>query len=228
MARVHEFDGPYLDGVESVEYMRWFTRHRGGYLLVKRCLDVCFAPIALMLLAPLLLLLALLIKLDDGGPVLYRREVLGRYGVPFFILKYRTMVANADQMLATDPLLMEEYRRHNFKLPSDPRVTRVGRILRKTSLDELPQLWNILCGHMSLVGPRYYVPEQEMYGDVHEIQHCLRPGLTGLWQVSGRSDTTYEERIRLDQEYVMTCSLWRDLGILLRTVMVVVRGKGAY
>jgi exopolysaccharide production protein ExoY len=229
MTRVGEFDGPPLDGIAAVDFLQWFMRHRGGYLLIKRCLDVCLVLVALLLAAPLLVLVALLVKLDDGGPVLYRREVLGRYDAPFFILKFRTMVANADQILAADPLLQEEYRRQNFKLRRDPRVTRVGRLLRRTSLDELPQLWNILRGHMSLVGPRsIHVTERELYGDFYAVRRCLRPGLTGLWQVSGRSDTTYDERIRLDQEYMLRCSLRRDFSILLRTVAVVMSGKGAY
>ncbi|GAC1451084.1 MAG: hypothetical protein PVSMB4_10650 [Ktedonobacterales bacterium] len=229
MTRVGEVGGHTLDGIAAVEYMQWFMRHRGGYLLLKRWLDVGLVLVALLLAVPLLVLVALLIKLDDGGPVLYRREVLGRNDAPFYILKFRTMVADADQILAGDPLLQEEYRRQNFKLRCDPRVTRAGRLLRRTSLDELPQLWNILRGHMSLVGPRsIHITERELYGDFYAVRHCLRPGLTGLWQVSGRSDTTYQERIRLDQEYVMNCSLRRDLDILLRTVVVVLSGKGAY
>ncbi len=143
--------------------------------------------------------------------------------------KFRTMCERAEELLQQDAALMAEYQRQHFKLRSDPRVTRLGQTLRKYSLDELPQLFNILLGQMSLVGPRA-VPliEIEQFGEVAALRAWVRPGLSGLWQVSGRSDTTYAERIRLDRDYVERCSLGLDLRILLRTLPAVARGVGAY
>ncbi|HEY7835750.1 MAG TPA: sugar transferase [Ktedonobacterales bacterium] len=210
-------------------YYAAVVHRRASYRVVKRCLDVAGAALGLALLAPLFALLALGIALDDGGPVFYRRELVGEHGVMFRIIKFRTMKRHSEQLLARDPELYERYRRQNFKLRRDPRVTRFGRFLRRFSLDELPQLWNVLRGQMSLVGPRTIHPsELGFYGEYAWVRHCVPPGITGLWQVSGRSDTDYAERIRLDLEYVMTCSLRRDLAILWRTLPAVLRGSGAY
>jgi undecaprenyl-phosphate galactose phosphotransferase len=168
----------------------------------------------------------------SGGPVLFRQTRLGRGGKPFTVYKFRTMVPDAtrvlDELLARDPQARDEWAR-DAKLRNDPRVTSLGRFLRKTSLDELPQLWNILRGDMSLVGPRPIEPcEIEKYGRYARHYYAQRPGLTGLWQVSGRSNTSYERRVILDAYYSRNRSLWMDIGIALRTVRVVLAGSGAY
>jgi Undecaprenyl-phosphate galactose phosphotransferase WbaP len=189
---------------------------------------MCGAPLLLSAAA----LIAFFIKLDSSGPTLYRQERIGRNGKRFQALKFRTMIVDAEAELAVcfarDENLRLEWEL-NHKLKNDPRLTRVGAFLRKTSLDELPQLWNVLAGDMSLVGPRPIVAaEMEKYGRVFEDYARVRPGLTGLWQVSGRNDTDYERRIRLDRYYVRNWSVWFDIWILAKTVPVVLLGKGAY
>jgi Undecaprenyl-phosphate galactose phosphotransferase WbaP len=177
-------------------------------------------------------IIMILIKLDSRGPVFYRQARIGRFGRKFHVYKFRTMVQNADQILQTyletSPELKAEWLA-THKLKQDPRVTRIGLILRKLSLDELPQLWNIVLGDMSLVGPRPIVDaEVEKYGKCFDLYIKVRPGLTGLWQVSGRNDTTYERRVELDEYYVLNRSLRLDLQILWKTVFVVLKKDGAY
>jgi len=199
--------------------------HSGRF--VKRVLDVLVAGALLILLAPLLAILAVLIKLQDGGPVLYRRRVVGRQG-NFDAFKLRTMRANADDILKNDPALRREFE-VNFKLKNDPRVTRLGALLRKSSLDELPQLWNVLKGEMSLVGPRMIHPsELQKYGSAGWIFRSVKPGLTGYWQVEGRQEVSYEQRVEMDLLYVKNWSLALDLKILAKTPLRVLRGAGAY
>lgn len=200
--------------------------------LLKRLIDLSGAGLGLVALAPLLGSLALLIRLDSPGGVFYRQTRLGRHGRPFQLLKFRTMVPQAEAHLAlllvSDPLLRAEWEAHQ-KLKSDPRLTRLGRWLRKLSLDELPQLWNIWVGEMSLVGPRPMLPEQRaMYGENFPAITQLQPGLTGLWQVSGRNETTFAARAALDYEYLQNWSLWLDVFILLKTVKVVLFSHGAF
>jgi lipopolysaccharide/colanic/teichoic acid biosynthesis glycosyltransferase len=193
----------------------------------KRMLDLCGAAFLLALFAPLILVLALLVKLGDGGPVFYRRRVVGRGG-EFDAFKLRTMRTDADTILRHDPQLRAEYEQ-NFKLRDDPRVTRVGGVLRRYSLDELPQLFNVLMGTMSLVGPRMITaPELTKYGDRKEILMRVKPGLTGYWQVNGRQETSYAERIHMDTYYVENWSFWLDVKILLLTPLKVLKGEGAY
>lgn len=198
---------------------------------LKRCVDILGAALLGILLSPLLLLLAFLLKCE-GGPVLFRHVRVGRNGRPFRCLKFRTMVPRADQvlreLLAGNALLREEWQRDR-KLRVDPRVTRLGRFLRTTSLDELPQLWNVLRGHMSLVGPRPVVRvELRRYGRSSRCYLRVRPGITGLWQVSGRNETAYRRRVAIDVLYVRRHGLLLDLQILLRTALVVVGRRGAY
>ena len=205
----------------------WFPP-QGGTRLIKVLLDYAIALPSLIVMTPLFLLLALLIKLDSPGPIFHRREMMGQNGRIFPALKFRTMTINGHDSLAQHPHLQAELAQ-NFKLKSDPRVTRLGRLLRNYSLDALPQFFNVLAGDMSLIGPRFVTPEEiARYGANGAWLLTVPPGLTGLWQVSGRSDTSYEERIRLDMIYSQTWSLWLDLKILLRTPWVVVQGKGAY
>jgi lipopolysaccharide/colanic/teichoic acid biosynthesis glycosyltransferase len=202
---------------------------RAAYLVTKRALDLVVSSSALALLSPLLLIIALAILLLDGRPVLYRREVVGLADRRFSMLKFRTMRPRAEEMLQEDSELYHVYRLQNYKLRADHRVTRLGRFLRKYSLDELPQLWNIIRGEMSLVGPRC-VPAFELleFGDFAPLRQTMLPGLTGLWQVSGRADRAYADRIRLDREYILRSSLWIDVGIILRTLPAMARGVGAY
>lgn len=213
----------------TLEYGAWRRGRGSAYFALKRALDLSLAALALIVSTPLLLVIAALIRLEDGGPVLYTRQVIGERGGMFTMFKFRTMCQRAEDLLQQDAALMAEYQRQHFKLRRDPRVTRLGRILRKYSLDELPQFINIVLGQMSLVGPRAVPPvEIEQFGEIAALRSWVKPGLSGLWQVSGRSDTTYAERIRLDCEYVERCSLGLDLRILLRTLPAVARGVGAY
>lgn len=209
---------------------------RGRNLVSKdsyaRILDISLILLAAPYLILAFLILAILIKLDSPGPVFYRQTRIGRFGRKFQIYKFRTMIQNADEVLQTyldqSPQLKAEWLA-THKLKNDPRVSRVGALLRKTSLDEIPQLWNILMGDMSLVGPRPIVDaEVEKYGKCFELYIQVRPGLTGLWQVSGRNNTTYERRVELDEYYVCNRSLKLDLQILLKTALVVITKDGAY
>lgn len=195
----------------------------------KYLLDVLLILFAMPTLLPVFGLIALLIKLDSPGPVFHRRRVLGLGGRPFYALKFRTMYTNGDEILAQYPALKAELATA-CKLKKDPRVTCIGAILRKLSLDELPQLLNVLFGQMSLVGPRMISPEEVVnYGEYGDELLTVMPGLTGLWQVSGRSNLTYQERILLDMKYIRDYSLSLDLDILfVRTLPAVLKGEGAY
>lgn len=193
----------------------------------KRLVDIIGASFLLLLFSPVIVLCALLIKLQDGGPALYRRRVIGPRG-EFDAFKLRTMCLQADVILERDHLLRSEFEA-NSKLKKDPRITRYGALLRKLSLDELPQLWNVLRGEMSLVGPRMITPaELKRYGEAGWIFRATKPGLTGFWQVGGRQEVAFEQRVEMDLFYVQNWSLGLDCKILLRTPLVVVRGVGAY
>ncbi|KAB0643917.1 sugar transferase [Burkholderia latens] len=199
--------------------------------LVKRSFDLAGASLLLVMLAPVLLCIAWIVR-RDGGPAIFGHERVGRDGRRFKCLKFRSMVTNADAVLKAllerDADARAEWDRE-FKLKNDVRITPIGRLLRKTSLDELPQLLNVLKGDMSLVGPRPIVEaELERYGADVRYYLMAKPGMTGLWQVSGRNDTDYSTRVSLDVRYVREWSLRRDIGILFRTINVVVRGSGAY
>jgi exopolysaccharide biosynthesis polyprenyl glycosylphosphotransferase len=203
-------------------------RFTGYRVLVKRAFDLVFSLTALLIAAPLLALIAVLIKLDDGGPVIFRQQRVGRYGRPFTIHKFRTMCVDAE---ARVDALIEAHggRALLFKMDDDPRITRIGRILRKYSLDELPQFWSVLRGGMSVVGPRPQVArEVAEYTNAHHRRLLIKPGITGLWQVSGRSDLTLDESIRLDLRYVENWSLAGDLTLIIKTVRVMLRPNGAY
>jgi exopolysaccharide biosynthesis polyprenyl glycosylphosphotransferase len=201
---------------------------RGWNLVLKRALDIALSLFVLAVGWPLFLIIAIAIRLDSPGPVLFRQKRIGRRGRPFTLLKFRTMHANAEAEQerlaplneATGPL---------FKIRDDPRITRVGRVLRRTSLDELPQVFNILMGEMSWVGPRPGTPgEVAQYEPWHRKRLEVLPGLTGIWQVSGRSDLTFDEMVRLDLYYIENWNLWLDVVILLRTIPAVITGRGAY
>ncbi|MBI3941648.1 MAG: sugar transferase [Chloroflexi bacterium] len=196
--------------------------------LVKTAMDYILTLGSFIFILPLFVVLAILIKLDSPGPIFHRRRVLGVHGRVFDALKFRTMYVNGDEILKQYPDLLAEYQA-NFKLKEDPRVTRVGRVLRRLSLDELPQLFNVLAGQMSLIGPRMITEkEADMYGKWRMNLLTVKPGLTGLWQVSGRSDVDYESRVRLDMQYIRNYSIWQDIFILFKTIPVVLQGHGAY
>lgn len=200
------------------------------YECIKRIFDLVVSLVAVIVLSPILLVIALAIRLEDRGPILYRAQRVGRGGKPITVYKFRSMRMNADRLEdMLTPEELAEYKK-NFKLEHDPRITKVGAFLRKTSLDELPQLFNILSGTLSLVGPRPVLQEEtELYGDKRNQLLSCKPGLTGLWQVSGRSNVTYENgrRQALELQYVSQRSLWLDIKILFWTVGAVVRMDGA-
>lgn len=201
---------------------------RGIHLvMLKRLLDIFGAATLIVLLLPLFIFAAVLVFIDDGAPLIHRRRVLGPTG-DFDAFKFRTMRRNADLLLAANPRLLAEYQR-NFKLANDPRITRVGALLRKLSIDELPQLFNVLIGQMSLVGPRMITsPELDKYGPYKSLLLSSKPGLTGYWQVFGRQSVSYEERVQMDIYYLQNWSLGMDFILLLRTPLKVLNMEGAY
>jgi exopolysaccharide biosynthesis polyprenyl glycosylphosphotransferase len=204
------------------------VRITGADAVLKTALDYVVAAVALLVLAPLLLLIAVLIRLDSPGPALHRRRVLGVSGRAFDAYKFRTMVVNANEVLAQSPTLRAAFE-HGYKLKVDPRITRVGHVLRRTSLDELPQLINVLRGEMSLVGPRMIAPEEaRRYGKWQRNLLTVKPGITGPWQVAGRGDLSYDQRVALSMQYIRDYTFWLDLAIILRTVRIVLKGQGAY
>lgn len=204
------------------------NRITGFDLGLKWLLDYSVAATAVLALAPLLLTLAILVRATSPGPIFHRRRVIGQRGRRFDALKFRTMYVDGDAILERHPELAAELARTG-KLVDDPRITPVGRWMRRLSLDELPQLFNVLRGQMSLVGPRMITePELRHFGPWRDNLFTVKPGLTGLWQVSGRSDLGYEGRVRLDMHYIRTYSIWSDMEILLRTVPAVIKGAGAY
>ena len=199
---------------------------------IKRVIDVCLVLLALPILTILFIILALLIRVNTPGPIFYTQKRIGKDGKEFTIWKFRTMVVNAEQVLQEylqkHPSLQTEWK-DNQKIKIDPRVTAVGKILRRLSLDELPQFINVIHGEMSLVGPRPIVQEEiPFYGNNYHLYTKVKPGLTGLWQVSGRNDLAYEERVNLDEYYVRNWSVWMDIYILAATINAVFTGKGAY
>jgi len=201
--------------------------------IFKRSLDFVGAVILAMLLAPIFALFAFLIWKEDRGPVFFRQTRVGRGGRDFTCWKFRTMVVDAEAQMerweTENPVLLARYCESNFKLQADPRVTRIGQWMRRTSLDELPQLFNVILGDMSLVGPRPLLRrELPNYGAVISLYERVRPGITGLWQISGRSHTTFAERVSYDEWYIKNWTVWYDLVIMLQTVWVLIKGEGAY
>ena len=204
------------------------------YCTTKRLIDIFGSLFGLILLFPIFVILAILVRLSSPGPILHRRRVLdyqdyqGGTPMSFDAFKFRTMIVDADCFLDNNPELLAEFQK-DFKLRDDPRVTAVGHKLRRASLDEFPQLFNVLRGQMTLVGPRMISPpELAMYGEYANKLLSVKPGLTGLWQVSGRQNVSYSERVKLDMYYIDNRSLRMDIEILLRTVISVVKRQGAY
>lgn len=198
------------------------------YLFVKRILDITFVLLVLPLLLPICLVIALAIKLESpGGPVFFKQRRTGKGGQRFSMFKFRTMVPNAED-LKKQLMHLNELQYPDFKLIRDPRITRVGDFLRKTSLDELPQLINILRGEMSFVGPRPTSFSADTYAPWQRKRLTVVPGLTGLWQITGRGSTEFDERVHIDLAYIQNRCLWLDIKILFRTVTTVLKQRGAY
>lgn len=215
---------PLMAGKSSTLSIRKPSR---VYLITKRLFDIFLSLGGIIFLLPVFLCIAFCIKLDDGGSVLHFREIVGKHGKKFYALKFRTMIPDADGYLAKHPELMQKFKQ-NMKLMHDPRITRVGRFLRKTSLDELPQLFNVVMGQMSLVGPRIIHPsELARYGDYAQKRLSVHPGITGLWQISGRQHISYDERVQLDMQYIDSRSFIVDLVILVKTLKVFIVHTGA-
>lgn len=218
------------NGVSLVEGL---SPQKPRRMIVKRSLDICGALIFFMLFSGIYFLLWWLVVLTTGGPAIYKHKRIGRNGKEFSCLKFRSMVVNSDEvlrdLLERDPMARAEWNT-TFKLRDDPRITRFGRFIRKTSLDELPQFWNVLRGDMSIVGPRPVVrKELEIYyGPYAQIYYKVRPGITGPWQVGGRSDLSYPERVALDTNYVKSWTVRGDLLLIAKTVGVVFHRRGSY
>jgi exopolysaccharide biosynthesis polyprenyl glycosylphosphotransferase len=218
VGRVEELDGTPVFSIVS-------GPDRALALLVKRLIDISLASIGLLILSPFLLVIALAIRLRDGAPVLFRQERVGLHGRLFRVVKFRTMVVGAAER-QTDLAGHNEISGPAFKVTNDPRITRTGGYLRRTSLDELPQLWNVLRGEMSLVGPRPPLPsEVEGYDLWHRRRLSMKPGITGLWQVGGRRDPDFNRWVEADLEYIDRWSLWLDLKILARTIPAAMEGR---
>lgn len=204
------------------------AKNKPVYRFFKRLFDVVMSVFAIIVLSPVYLVIAILIKCDSRGPVFYKHHRLGKNGKPFGMYKFRSMVVDADKKLGELPDEMQEEYEENYKISDDPRVTKIGRFLRKTSLDEIPQFINVIKGEISLVGPRPIVErELEKYGDNKEKFLSVIPGITGNWQANGRSDVTYKERMELELYYVDHASFWFDIVILFKTVFAVLKRKGA-
>ena len=204
------------------------TNSISAYRAVKRALDVVLSAVGMVALAPVMLLICAIIKLDTPGPAIYIHHRIGKNGKPLPLYKFRTMRVGAENMLDTFTPKQRKEWDQNFKLDDDPRITRVGRFLRKSSLDELPQLLNIFRGDLSIVGPRPVVPvELERYGEDKEKFLSVIPGLTGYWQAYTRSDGSYEERMRMELYYVENANLWWDIKIFCATFGAVLKGRGA-
>ena len=210
----------------SIEEEVTFHESTAFFRFLKRLIDIVFSVLGMILLAPVFLIVAVSIKLDDGGNIFHFREIVGMQNRHFFALKFRTMIPDADAYLMNHPKLLQEYKQ-NMKLEEDPRITRIGGFLRRTSLDELPQLFNVLIGQMTLVGPRMIHPmELSRYGKYAQKRLSVKPGITGLWQLYGRRQDSLEMRIALDMQYIDTRTILLDLVILLKPASVFVLQTG--
>ncbi|MCS8563939.1 sugar transferase [Pediococcus pentosaceus] len=206
-----------------------YQNKRYIYRFFKRTLDVIGSGIGLIILSPLFLIISILIKCEEpSGPIFYSQIRLGKNQKPFKMYKFRSMVVNADQMLE-QLMKQNEVEGAMFKIKEDPRVTKIGKFIRKHSIDELPQLWNVLIGHMTLVGPRPPLKREVLGYTTYDKQRLIvKPGCTGLWQVSGRNDVGFEEMVELDLKYIEKSSVWYDFEILFKTIWIVVSPNGAY
>ena len=205
-------------------------KESSSYMFCKRLIDIIGSLAGIILLSPIFLIVAIAIKVEDPrGKIIFGHKRVGKDGKLFPCLKFRSMFANAEEMKKNfTPAQKKEYA-ETFKLKDDPRITKVGKFIRKTSLDELPQLFNILKGDMTIVGPRPIVTDElKYYGEYDKYYMAVKPGLTGLWQVSGRSDTSYDERVELDMEYIKARTIAKDIYIMIMTVVKVLKREGSY
>ncbi len=217
----------YSESKTLVDLMNHLKK-RKKYLVIKRIYDIVFSFLALILLFPFLLMIAMIIKVDSKGTILFKQLRTGKDGKPFLMYKFRSMCENAEQM-RDDLLEHNEMDGPVFKIAEDPRVTKFGRFIRRSSIDELPQLYNILRGEMSIVGPRpLAIIETKDFSDYENLRHLIKPGLTCYWQISGRNHLFFKDWIELDIKYINEMNLRTDLMIILRTVVVVIIKKGAY
>lgn len=222
----HEKEGRMMEKEYQIRLKR-----KKVYFFIKRILDIILSAIGLIFLSPFFLLIAIFIKLDDSGPVFYLHKRIGQYGKDLYIYKFRSMTTKYETFNefyeTLDDIQKEEWDDH-YKLENDPRITKVGAFLRRTSLDELPQMLNIFLGNMSIIGPRPVVDDEiEKYGDQKDKFLAVKPGLTGYWAANGRSTTTYEERVEMELYYVDHCSLWLDFKLFFKTFLVVLKKDGA-
>lgn len=215
--------------MEKIHIDEQQLNHQYAYRLVKRLFDIVASALALIIISPILLIIAICIKVDDPkGSVFYSHERVGKDGRLFKMIKFRSMVSNADELLAKLQS-QNDVNGAMFKLKNDPRITRVGRVIRKYSLDELPQLINVILGQMSIVGPRPPLPsEVAQYSDYDKQRLMVTPGATGMWQVGGRNDVDFDEMVRLDLTYIQHRSIWLDLKIMFETVKIMIKPNGAY
>jgi exopolysaccharide biosynthesis polyprenyl glycosylphosphotransferase len=215
--------------VEIKRHHRVTVNDKKGYLIAKRIMDICGALIGLICLSWLFLIVAILIKLEDPkGPVFFKQVRVGKDGKEFYMYKFRSMVTNAEELLES-LLHLNEVSGAMFKMKDDPRVTKIGKFIRKTSIDELPQLWNVLKGDMSLVGPRPPLPrEVAQYTEYDKQRLLVTPGCTGLWQVSGRNDLGFKEMVELDLKYICERSILYDLKIIIKTIKIMIKPNSAY
>ncbi|MCC7668759.1 MAG: sugar transferase [Leuconostoc pseudomesenteroides] len=202
------------------------------YIITKRIIDVLFALLGLIVLSPIFVIVFVLLKINSPtAPAIFSQERVGQYGKHFKIYKFRSMVPNAEKILKDNRRLYKKYVESGYKLPTseDPRITKLGAFLRKSTIDELPQFWNMLIGDMSLVGPRPVVADELVeYGDNVKLFLSVRPGALGLWQASGRSLIEYPERSEIELEYIKNAGFWYDIGIVLKNIVAIFKSKGAY
>jgi lipopolysaccharide/colanic/teichoic acid biosynthesis glycosyltransferase len=218
----------YTENIEEILLPIHLGIRKKVYLCIKRLFDILFSVLGLIILSPLFLLIMLVIKLDSKGPCFFVHKRVGKKGKTIGVYKFRTMVDNAEEMLKHLTAEQEKEFKENFKMENDFRITKVGNILRKTSLDELPQLLNILKGDMSFIGPRPVIEmELEKYDKYQNKFLSVTPGLTGYWQANGRSDTTYEERVNMDMYYIDHMNIFLDIKIIFQTIRAVIKKEGA-
>ncbi len=216
------------DAKTGFKIAAWRATVRGSYVL-KRLIDLVGSVVGMVLLSPVFLAIAIAVKCSSPGPVFFSQIRVGRYGRHFRFHKFRSMRQDAEALKASLAAQNESKDGVIFKMKDDPRVTKVGRFLRRTSLDELPQLWNVFVGDMSLVGPRPPVPKEVQEYTLEDRKRLdVIPGITCLWQIGGRSDIPFKEQVRLDKDYILSQSIWKDVLILLKTIPAIVGGKGAY
>ena len=216
------------DAKTGLKIAAWRATVRGSYAL-KRLIDIVGSGLGMVLLSPVFLAIAIAVKRSSPGPVFFSQIRVGRYGRHFKFHKFRSMRQDAEALKASLAAQNESKDGVIFKMKDDPRVTKVGKFLRRTSLDELPQLWNVFIGDMSLVGPRPPVPKEVQEYTLEDRKRLdVIPGITCLWQIGGRSDIPFKEQVRLDKDYILSQSVWKDVLILLKTIPAIVGGKGAY